>query len=174
MSVPFATRPETDEYMSYYERYISLVSESDVLAVLSRQLEDIRSLTREFTEEKAGLGYEPDKWSVKEVVGHMIDTERILSYRALCIARGETASLPGFEQDDYVRAANFNRVKLADLAAELEHVREATRLLFAHLDEGAWTRRGVANGNEVSVRALAFIIAGHTIHHLTVLRTRYR
>jgi hypothetical protein len=110
---------------------------------------------------------------VNELIGHIIDSERIFAGRAMRFARNDPAPLPGFEQDDYVRNATFDAYPLADLAAELEAVRQSTIFLFRHMDEQAWTRRGVANNAEVSVRALAYIIAGHELHHRQVLRTRY-
>jgi len=117
--------------------------------------------------------YAPEKWSVNEVIGHLIDSERIFGARALRFARNDPAPLPGFEQDDYVRNSTFDAYPLSELASELEIVRQSTIFLFRHIDEQAWTRRGVANNAEVSVRALAYIIAGHELHHREVLRSRY-
>ena len=107
------------------------------------------------------------------MIGHLIDSERIFAARALRFARNDPAPLPGFEQDDYVRNSTFDGYPLSELASELEIVRQSTILLFRHIDEQAWTRRGVANNAEVSVRALAYIIAGHELHHREVLRSRY-
>ena len=168
-----SARPEPEEYPPYAEGYVSLVAAGDVLETLGRQVEETTALLARIPEERAGEGYEPGKWSVKELVGHMIDAERVFAYRALCIARGETASLPGMEQDDYVAHANSNARTLADLISEFTHVRASTLDLLRHLDEQAWLRRGVANGKPASVRALAHIIAGHERHHLNVLSTRY-
>jgi hypothetical protein len=140
---------------------------------LERQLGETLALLRGFAEERAGAGYEPGKWSVKEVVGHMIDGERVFAYRALCFARGDRTPLPGFEQDDYVAGGNFNARTLADLIDELEAVRRATLSLLRGLDADAWRRAGTASDNEVSVRALAHIIAGHELHHVRVLREKY-
>ena len=174
MSAHTATRPGRDEYPQDAEGYVSLVPAGDVVETLERQLEETLALLRDgFTEESAGRGYEPGKWSVKEVVGHMADGERVFAYRALCIARGDTAPLPGMNQDDYMRFANFNARTLSDLAQEFAHVRAATLDLLRNLDEAAWLRRGVANDNETSVRALAHVIAGHEAHHVRVLRERY-
>jgi len=168
-----AARPEAGEYAPYYEKYIALVPEGDVTATLAQQIGDTLALLGGIAEERANAGYEPGKWSVKEVVGHLIDSERVFAYRALRFARGDLTPLPGFEQDDYVRAANFNAHALRDLAEELAHVRAATLSLLRHLDGEAWLRRGTANDSEVSVRAIAHIIAGHEAHHVGVLRTRY-
>ena len=168
-----SVRPEADEYPSYFEGYVSLVPSGDVLETLRRQTGTTMELLNGVEEARAGVAYEPGKWSLKQVVGHVVDTERIFAYRALCIARGETASLPGMDQDDYIRYANFDARTLSDLSAEFQHVRTATLDLLRNLDEAAWLRRGVANANETSVRAIAHIIAGHEAHHVHIIRTRY-
>ena len=173
MSSPAAARPGADEYAPYYEKYVAAVPDGDVLETLRRQAEETRELLAGFPEESAGEGYEPGKWSLKELVGHLIDSERVFAYRALRFARGDGTELAGFEQDDYVRNANFNRRTLADLAAEFENVRRSTLDLFAHFDEETWRRRGTANGSEVSVRGLAYVIAGHERHHVRIARERY-
>jgi hypothetical protein len=166
-------RPDTTEYLSYYGNYISMVPDGDILAVLESQMEDTAGFLGTIPESQASFRYAPDKWSIKEVVGHLIDGERVFAYRALRFARNDKTPLPGFEQDDYVRNGAFDNCRLSDLAAELKSVRQATLFLFNHLDRDAWTRRGVANDDEVSVRALAYIIAGHELHHREVLRTKY-
>ena len=166
-------RPDTTEYLSYYDKYISMVPDDDILAVLESQMEDTAGFLGTIPESQASFRYAPDKWSIKELVGHVIDGERVFAYRALRFARNDKTPLPGFEQDDYVRNGAFDNCRLSDLAAELKSVRQATLFLFKHLDEDAWKRRGVANDDEVSVRALAYIIAGHELHHREILRTRY-
>ena len=166
-------RPDASEYVADYEKYVSLVPEGDIVGLLGEQINETLALLRSIPEERGGFRYAPDKWSIKELVGHLIDSERIFSYRALRFARGDKTELPGYEQDDYVRGGSFDEVPLADLAAELASVRQATVLLFKHLNGEAWTRRGSANDSEVSVRALAHIIAGHELHHRSVLRDRY-
>lgn len=166
-------RPDTTEYLSYYGKYISMVPDDDILAVLESQMEDTAGFLGTIPESQASFRYAPDKWSIKELVGHVIDGERVFAYRALRFARNDKTPLPGFEQDDYVRNGAFDNCRLSDLAAELKSVRQATLFLFKHLDEDAWKRRGVANDDEVSVRALAYIIAGHELHHREILRTRY-
>jgi uncharacterized damage-inducible protein DinB len=168
-----ATQPGANEYAPYYGKYISLVPEGDVVATLSRQLDDTVALLRGLTEEQAESRYAPDKWSVKEVVGHIIDTERIFGHRAFRFARNDQTPLPGYEQDDYVRAGEFSKRSLADLVQEFEHVRRANLYLLRSLNETAWLRRGTASENEVSVRALAYILAGHESHHVEIIRTRY-
>lgn len=168
-----ATKPAKSEFLPYYDRYISLVPDGDVLATLATQMAETQALLRGLPTSVATYRYAPEKWSVNEVIGHVIDSERIFAGRALRFARNDPAPLPGFEQDDYVRHSTFDAYPLADLAAELEAVRQSTIFLFRHMDEQSWTRRGVANNAEVSVRALAYIIAGHELHHREVLRTRY-
>jgi uncharacterized damage-inducible protein DinB len=168
-----ATRPEATEYAPYYEKYIALVPQDDVVTTLSRQLDETLATLRGLTAEQADSRYAPGKWSIKELVGHVIDAERIFAYRALRFARNDSAPLAGFEQDDYVRAGNFDNRQLFDLADEFEHVRRANLFLFRSLDDDAWLRRGAANEAEVSVRALAYIMAGHETHHMQILRTRY-
>ncbi|MFZ0798965.1 MAG: DinB family protein [Terriglobales bacterium] len=169
-------RPQPGEYSPYYDRYISLVAGNDVFAALTA-LEDQRRqmllLLSGRTEADGDLRYAPEKWSVKEVLGHLNDSERILSYRALRIARGDQTPIEGFEQDDYVRNAPFAHRPLADLIEDYIAVRRATISLFRNLDEAAWTRCGVANKNEVTVRALAYIIAGHDLHHRRILEEKY-
>jgi len=169
-------RPQPGEYAPYYDRYISLVPGTDVLAALAA-LEDQRRqmllLLSGRTESDGDLRYAPEKWSLKEVLGHISDTERIMSYRALRISRGDATPLEGFEQDDYVRNGPFARRPLADLIEDYIAVRRATISLFRNLDEAAWTRRGVASKNEVTVRALAFIIAGHELHHRRIIEEKY-
>ncbi|HYO98810.1 MAG TPA: DinB family protein [Pyrinomonadaceae bacterium] len=166
-------RPDDTEYLSYYGKYVSLVADGDILSALGAQLEETLRLLRGIEESQAGFRYAPGKWSMKELVGHMIDSERIFAYRALRFARNDKTPLPGYEQDDYIRNASFDSCSLADLAAEFESVRRATLYLFKHLDREAWTRSGLANDSEASVRALAYIIAGHELHHREILRTRY-
>ena len=166
-------RPEETEYLAYYGKYVSLVPDNNILEVLSEQLGATLALLRSVPETRAGFRYAAGKWSVKELVGHMIDTERIFAYRALRFARNDRTPLPGYEQDDYIRNASFDACALADLAAEFESVRRSTLFLFKHLDAKAWMRKGVASEAEVSVRALAYIIAGHELHHRGILRDRY-
>jgi hypothetical protein len=166
-------RPQPGEYSPYHDNYISLVKDDDVLAALEDQRRQMVLLLSGRTEADGNLRYAPDKWSLKEVLGHINDTERIMSYRALRISRGDQTPIEGFEQDDYVRNAPFARRSLADLIEDYIAVRGATISLFRNLDESAWTRRGVANKNEVTVRALAFIIAGHELHHRRILEEKY-
>src|SRR2546421_11801175 len=173
MRAPAPARPEKNEYAPYYDRYVSLVPDGEVVETLERQSEDTLALLRGVGEERAGHRYEPGKWSIKEVVGHLVDTERIFAYRALAIARGEQQSLPGMDQNEYMAGANFDARTLSDLLDEFERVRRSNVLMLRGLSDEAWSRRGVASDNEVTVRAIAYIIAGHEAHHVQILRTRY-
>ncbi|MEK6286042.1 MAG: DinB family protein [Acidobacteriota bacterium] len=173
MTAAITKRPESSEYPPYTEGYISRVPDGDIVATLGKQLEDTLALINSIPEARGEWRYAEGKWSVKELIGHVIDSERVFAYRALRFGRGDATPLSGFEQDDFVRGADFNKRSLSDLADEYEHVRRATISLLANLDQSAWDRRGAANNNEVSVRALAFIIAGHERHHVDILRTRY-
>jgi hypothetical protein len=166
-------RPEEGEYNPYYGKYIGLVPEGDIVKTLTRQLPETLAILESIPEDRAGYRYAEGKWSVKELLGHLTDAERLFVYRALCIARGDTQSLPGFEEDDYVRGASFDSLPLAKIIAEFETVRAATISFFDNLEDAAWKRRGTANGSGVSVRALAYILAGHERHHRQVLKDRY-
>ena len=166
-------RPQPGEYAPYYDRYISLVEGNDILAALDEQRRQMLLLLSGRTEADGDLRYAPEKWSLKEVLGHINDTERILSYRALRVARGDATPIEGFEQDDYVRNGPFARRPLADLIEDYIAIRRATVSLFRNLDEAAWTRRGVAANKEVTVRALAYTIAGHELHHRRIIEEKY-
>ena len=166
-------RPQPGEYAPYFERYISLVPGHDVLAALEDQRRQMLLLLSGRTEADGDLRYAPGKWSLKEVVGHINDTERIMSYRALRISRGDATPLAGFEQDDYIRNGPFSHCTLADLIEDYIAVRRATVSLLRNLDPTAWSRRGVANNNEVTVRALAYTIAGHELHHRKIVEEKY-
>ncbi|HEX9960929.1 MAG TPA: DinB family protein [Pyrinomonadaceae bacterium] len=167
------SRPEKNEYAEYYETYVSLVEETDIVSALQHQLSEMENLFAEITEEKGAYAYAEGKWSIKQLVGHMIDGERIFSYRALRISRSDLTPIEGFEQDGYIENANFNAAKLSDLLDEFALVRRANILLFKNLTAGAWSRTGTASDAEVSVRALAYIMVGHFRHHANVLKTRY-
>jgi uncharacterized damage-inducible protein DinB len=166
-------RPQAGEYAEYYAKYIALVPGTDILGTLEGQRLVMAQLLGARSEREGNFRYAADKWSVKEVIGHIADSERIFAYRALRFARDDKTPLSGFEQDDYVKTGGFSERTLADLAEELAEVRGATISLFSGLDAAAWQRRGVANKNEVTVRALAYIIAGHELHHRRVLEEKY-
>jgi uncharacterized damage-inducible protein DinB len=166
-------RPEPSEFADFYATYVSRVPGKDVLGVLEAQRLQMLQLFAGRSERDGSFRYAPGKWTVKEVLGHITDTERIFTYRALRIARGDQTPLPGFEQDDFVRNGAFAERTLAGLAEEFAAVRNATLALFRSFPEDAWSRRGVASQKEVTVRALAFITAGHQIHHRLILEERY-
>ena len=165
-------KPGPDEYFEYYGKYISLVGD-DALAALHAQGVSTPRLLSGVSEAQAMFRYEPGKWSVKEVLGHVIDGERVFAHRALRFARADRTPLPGFEENEWVPAAHFDRRPLPELVAEYSAVRAATLALLGSFDGEALTRRGTANDKEISVRALAHIIAGHELHHVGLLRTRY-
>ena len=166
-------RPQAGESASYYDRYISLVPGNDILTTLDEQRRHMLLLLSGRTESDGDLRYAPDKWSLKEVLGHLNDTERIMSYRALRIARADATPIEGYEPDDYTRNSPFARCTIEALIEDYIAVRRATISLFRNLDELAWTRRGTASDNEVTVRALAYIIAGHELHHRKILEEKY-
>jgi hypothetical protein len=166
-------RPAPGDYAPYAEQYVVLVSGGDILETLKTQLKQTATLFSGRSERDGNFRYAPDKWTAKEVVGHVADTERIFAYRALRIARGDQTPLAGFEQEDYVRAARFGARKLADVVEEYADVRQASLALFQSLDEEAWLRHGLASENRVTVLALAYLIAGHELHHRKILEERY-
>ncbi len=166
-------RPEADEYAPYYGQYISLVGERDILAALQEQAGETCAMLNGVSDAKSEYRYAPDKWSVKEVLGHITDTERIFAYRALRISRNDRTPIEGFEQDDYVRFGPFRHCQLKELVEEFSLVRTTTLALFRSLENDAWMRRGIANKLEISVRAIAYVIAGHELHHRNILREQY-
>lgn len=166
-------RPTPDEYLPYFDRYVSLVNEDDVLGVLNKQAERVHLALSGLSDERASYRYGPDKWSVREALGHIVDTERVFGYRALSIARGETFSLPGFEQDDYAAAAGHDHAPIDDLAEEFATLRRSHVLMLKHLRPEAWRTVGTVNSHPTSVRAMAFIMAGHVRHHAAVYSERY-
>ena len=170
---PAAIAPDPSEFAPYYGKYTSLVKSDDIVATLEAQIGNTKSMLSSVTDAESAFRYSADKWSIRQMLGHVIDTERIFSYRALRIARGDQTPIEGFEQDDYVRNGPFEDRSLAELMDEFVTVRRATVFLLRSLKPEAWTRRGVASNNEVTVRALAYIIAGHELHHMDVLREKY-
>ena len=166
-------RPKADEYLPYYDRYISKVEEGEITDILSRQIEVTLDLLRSIPESRGGHRYGPGKWSIREVIAHIIDAERIFAYRALRVARGDTTPLASFDENAYTPMSGAEQRTIADLAEELEAVRRATTLLYAHLGDEALGRRGTASNATITPRALAYIIAGHELHHVQILRERY-
>ena len=166
-------RPAKGDYAEYFNRYIELVEGEDIVQVLEKHLQIFEKFYSSLTEEQGNFAYAEGKWTIKEVIGHVIDTERIMAYRALAFARGEEQALPGFEQDDYVANSNFGERKLEDLINEFKTLRISNIVLFKSFGEKQFNRTGTASGNKLSVLALAFTIAGHELHHLKILKERY-
>jgi len=166
-------RPQAGEYAPYYERYISLIQDDDILSTLDRQRGQMVQMLCGLSEADGDFRYAAEKWNVKEVLGHVCDTERVFAYRALRIARGDATPMEGFEQDDYVKNGPFARHPIAEVIEDYIAVRRATISLLRSLEEPAWSRRGIANKNEVTVRALAYTIAGHELHHRRILEEKY-
>jgi hypothetical protein len=167
-------RPLESEYAPYYQGYLAHVNEDEILPVLRSQLDALDVLLGGVGPERETYAYAEGKWSIRELVGHLIDTERVFGYRAFCIARGESRNLPGFDENEYMLSAPYNQIDLEDLLSELRLVRLSNIAMLRNLDDEAWMRIGTANDNQVSVRALAFIMAGHVRHHMGVLRERYQ
>ncbi|MFC6999809.1 DinB family protein [Rufibacter roseus] len=167
-------KPQPGEYNPYYEPYLQLfTNDTDVLDLLQKQQQEVVQLLGRVTEGDADFAYEPGKWSIKELLGHMNDTEKIMAYRALCVARGENQPLPGFDENTYVANSNFKDRTLSSLLEEHAVIRANSVFFFNTLSEETFSRIGNANGSPVSVAALAFIIAGHERHHLNILKERY-
>ena len=167
------SRPRDDEYAESYRAYVDLVPESDVLAVLAAQGDELRRLLSRVPRERETFRYGPGKWSIREVVGHIGDGERVFGYRAFCISRGDQASLPGFDENDYVNASGYDRRPLGGLVEVFESLRAANLFELSAIEPDAWGRVGTMNGTSVSVRAVAFMLAGHVRHHMAILTNRY-
>jgi len=166
-------RPASTEYIPYFARYVDLVPEGDILDRLRRQVDETASLVGKLSDHDADYRYAEGKWSVKEVIGHLVDAERIFLYRALCFARGESKELPGWDENEYVARAKFGARRLADLVAELRTARADTVSFFSGLDAEELMRKGSANKREYTVRAIAYVAAGHERHHGNIIRERY-
>ncbi|WP_338814201.1 DinB family protein [Bernardetia sp. Wsw4-3y2] len=176
--IPF---PSSSEYASFYANYIRLIGEyiaknevENIVEILSAQGEETKKTFSQFSEQESLFRYEKGKWSIKELLGHMVDTEQIMSYRALSFYRGEKQSLAGFNENEYVREAHFDTIPFSDLLERYEIVRKSSVALFKSFDAAQTARIGEANHNEMSVRALVYMIAGHEIHHLQILEERYK
>jgi hypothetical protein len=167
------SRPLSNEYDPYYEHYVSLVPEDEISSVLAAQPDELEALIGSVPESKGTFAYADGKWTIKELLGHLIDGERIFAYRTLRISRGDQTPIEGFEQDGYIENAHSNERSFADLLTEFSLLRQANMCLFNDLKGDAWTRTGTANDCQISVRALAWIMAGHIRHHIDILRSRY-
>jgi len=165
-------RPLDGEFAAYAKADIDFVAGDDAVEALRRQRDETIALFRSI-EHPDGLTYAPGKWTIKEVLGHLADDERIFVYRALCVARGDTTPLPGFDEKLYVENGGFESRTMEDLLDEYRNVRDASIFFFARLNEEAWLRRGITNGYSASARGLAFHIVAHELHHLRIVRERY-
>jgi len=165
--------PLESEYAPYYQDYISQVSEDEILPVLRSELDALEVLLGRVTPERETHRYAEGKWSIREIAGHLIDGERVFGYRAFAFARGDRNNMPGFDQNEYILTSPYDRLDLEDLLSEFRLVRLSNIAMLRTLDEESWMRTGTANENQVSVRALAFIMAGHVRHHMGVLRDKY-
>lgn len=166
-------RPASDEYAPYFDTYISKVPAGDLRDLLRMQLHDTVTLLSNVDDARAARGYGPGKWTLKESLLHVIDAERVFSYRLLRVARGDQTPLPGFEQDEWVPQSGANARSVSSLLLELSAVRASTVLLVDSIEPAAWIRRGTASGKPISARALAYITAGHERHHQQIFRERY-
>ncbi|MFQ5632080.1 MAG: DinB family protein [bacterium] len=166
-------RPEPNEYAEYYHAYISKVPDGDIVEILNTQNENTLHILHAISVQKAEYRYAPGKWSIKEMIGHLVDAERVFAYRALCFARNDPGPFPSMEQDDYVEYGHFGARMLTDIAEEFRLVRQSNIRLFKSFDEKISVRKGIASGFEFTVRALLYIIAGHELHHVWILQERY-
>lgn len=166
-------RPEKDEYAEFYETYVSLVAETNIISALQNQPEDLKRLFAGVSAEEENFRYAEDKWSIRELLGHVVDGERVFSYRALRISRGDGTPLAGFEENFYVANSSFSNIKLADLIEEFTLLRQSNVFLFKSLTGEMWKKTGTASDAVISVSALAFIMVGHVRHHANILRERY-
>ncbi len=173
MTVSCIARPDVAEYPEYFQRYVRLVPDGDIVEHLVRQRDETTELLAGLSEEQTLFRYAPGKWSVKQVIGHLSDTERVFVYRALRFSRNDATPLPGFEENDFVANANFDERPLGNLLGEFCTVRDASIAFFGTLNDELALRRGVANEMEFTVRSVPYIVAGHERHHVAVLRERY-
>ena len=168
----YMTKPATDEYAPFYQGYVDQIEEGDILEILSRQIDAASALLDSFNE-RGDHAYAPGKWTVKQLIQHVIDAERVFQYRILRITRGDKTALAGFDENDYAAAADVTSRSVEGLIGELVTVRSSTYALVLNISEAQAIQRGEASGAEVSVRALCYITAGHLEHHLRILRERY-
>ena len=167
------SRPLETEYAPSYQAYVAHVAEDDILPAMRSQIDALDVLLDRVPPERETYAYAEGKWSIRQIIGHLIDGERVFGYRALCIARGETQNLPGFDENAYMPLAPYEHLELEDLLSEFRLVRLSNIAMFRTLDEAAWAREGIANDTPVTVRALAYVMVGHVRHHMGVLRERY-
>lgn len=165
--------PEASEYIHFYSGYVELIEKENIINTLNSQMHEVYTLINSVPGDKAYYAYADGKWTFKEVVGHMIETERVFAYRALAISRGDMQALPNMDQESYMKDNNYNKRSTSNLANEYLAVRVATIHLLSNMTKDMIAKKGIASGAEVTVRALAFIIAGHELHHLNLLKEKY-
>jgi hypothetical protein len=168
-----SNRPSNEEYIPYYDKYVRLVPEGNISDILNQLLENTVKFLSDIPENKWNYRYAPGKWSLKEVLGHINDTERIMSYRLLRIARGDTTPLTGYDPDKFMSGASFDSYAWSELIEDYTYIRRSTLSLIRGLLEEAWSRRGIASESEISAKALAYIIAGHELHHIRIIKETY-
>lgn len=166
-------RPNSNELAAYYAKYIELVPEGNILEILQKQIDEMKETLYMVDEEKSKYRYAENKWSIREVIGHLLDGDRIFAYRALRFSRNDKTEIAGFDQNNYVPNSNHHNIPLKTIVEEFELVRKANILLFSSFTDEMWLRSGIANKNNVSVRAIVYIMAGHCKHHLNVIREKY-
>jgi hypothetical protein len=166
-------RPKDNEYPAYYQPYVNLVPNIDLVDLLKENLQETIDLFEGLSEEEGLFRYSPTKWSIKEVLGHMTDTERIMSYRLLRVGRGDQTPLAGFEENDYVTGSQINMLPIRDILDDFIATRRATLTLIENMPNAAWVNIGFANGAKITAHAIAYIIAGHAIHHRKIITERY-
>ncbi|MBO9596605.1 MAG: DinB family protein [Cohnella sp.] len=166
-------RPTSGEYFDYFQKYVDLVPEGDIRQVLEQSLKTTTELFGSFSEDQGNYRYAPGKWSLKEVLGHVTDNERVMSYRTLRIARGDKTPLAGYDENAFISNSSFNELPLAAIVEDYVAVRRATLTLITGISDEAWTRIGIVNGKESSARAWVYILAGHELHHLNIIKERY-
>lgn len=166
-------RPKESEYPNYYQPYVSLVPDGDLIQLLNENLLEMGTLFESISEEDGLFRYAANKWSIKEVLGHMTDTERVMSYRLMRVGRGDQTSLAGFNETDYVNGSQINQLPIKNILEDFTATRKATLTLIQNMPASAWTNKGFANGMEITTRAIAYIIAGHEIHHRKLVKERY-
>ena len=173
MTTTLRARPDASEYAPFYHGYVTMVPDGGVVELVRSTGREVLEALGRIPETRGDHRYGPDKWTIREVIGHLIDAERIFTYRALRVARGDRTPLAAFDENEFVKTAGSEARTLASLTRELGAVREATAQLFESLPDEAWGRSGIASGKDVSLRALAYITTGHAMHHLRILRERY-
>lgn len=167
------SKPDPSEHAPHFGKYVDMVGEDNVIKFLTEQKNDLVELIKSLSEEKGNYTYAPEKWTIKEVIGHIIDSDRVYGFRALYFARSGTVALPGYDQDIWAKEGAYNSIGLSDLSSDFELARDANISLFNRMNEKDLIKSGIANGNLMSVRSIAYIIAGHSAHHINVIRQKY-